>query len=212
MTTLSPTPRSRVHRGKKRAQQDRAALYDVLDSALVCHLAVTVDGLPFVVPTAFGHDQERLYLHGSSGARSLRGSTDLPVCVAVTVLDGVVYARSVFHHSMNYRAAIVHGTGLQLEGDDKLRGLRIISEHTSPGSWDHCRLPNRKELAQTSVLAVDLHEASVKLRAGGPVDDDEDYALPVWAGVLPVRQVFGAPEPDPLLAPGLAVPAHVENR
>lgn len=209
---LSPTERTLLGRHRERAQIERDQLYDVLDSSLVCHLSVVLDGAPFVVPTGFGYDGDTLYVHGSTGAKSLRAGDGMPVCVAVTVLDGVVYARSVFNHSMNYRAAIIHGTARALEGDEKVRGLRVITDHLSPGSWDHARPPTKKELAQTSVLALDLHEASVKLRSGQPSDEPEDVDYPAWAGVLPVRQVFGAPEPDDLVPDGMAVPPHVESR
>ena len=210
MTVLSPTSRSTVRRLRERAQTDRAALYDVLGAALVCHLSVVVDGSPLVLPTAYGFDEDTLYVHGSTGSRSLQ--TAGPVCVAVTVLDGVVYARSVFHHSMNYRSAVVHGHARQLHGEEKLRGLELITEHLAPGSWSHARLPNKKELAQTNVLALDLHEASVKVRRGGPKDDDADLALPVWAGVLPIREAFGIPEPCELLPDGARAPEYVEKR
>jgi nitroimidazol reductase NimA-like FMN-containing flavoprotein (pyridoxamine 5'-phosphate oxidase superfamily) len=209
---LSPTDRSTVRRGRERAQTDRQALYDVLSEALVCHLSVVVDGLPFVIPTGFGHDEGTLYVHGSTGSQSLRGGEGLPVCVAVTLVDGIVYARSVFHHSMNYRAAVIHGVARPLEGDEKTHGLKVITEHLAPGSWEHCRPPTRKELAQTAVLALDLHEASVKLRRGGPKDEDDDLTYPSWAGVLPVRQVFGDPEPCDLLADEVSVPSHVRAR
>jgi len=212
MTQLSPTARTELGRHKERAQSEREALFDVLDSALVCHLSVVLDGAPFVVPTGFGHDRQTLFLHGSTGAQSLRAGDGMPVCVAVTVLDGIIYARSVFNHSMNYRAAVIHGVARSLSGDEKLHGLRMITDHLTPGSWEHARLPNKRELAKTSVLALDLHESSVKLRAGGPEDDEADLDLPVWAGVLPVRQVFGQPQPDELLPAATPVPAHVENR
>lgn len=210
MTVLSPTPRSTVRRGKVRAQSDRSTLYDVLDHALVCHLSVVVAGAPFVVPTVFGYDSDTLYLHGSTGSRSLSAAG--PVCVAVTVVDGVVYARSVFHHSMNYRAAVIHGDARELFGEEKLHGLEVITEHVAPGSWSHARLPTRKELAQTTVLALGLHEASVKLRSGGPIDEESDLDHPSWAGVLPVQQSFGRPEPCTLLPAGSELPAYVENR
>ncbi|WP_073486093.1 pyridoxamine 5'-phosphate oxidase family protein [Streptoalloteichus hindustanus] len=194
---------------------DRSALHDVLDAGLVCHLGVVVDGSPLVLPTGYGRDGDTLYLHGSTGARSLRAAADgVDVCVNVTVLDGVVYARSVFHHSMNYRSAVVHGRAtLVTDDDEKLHGLRVLTEHLAPGSWGHARLPNRKELAATAVLALDLTEAAVKVRTGGPVDDEEDIGtVPAWAGVLPVRQVFGEPEPCHLQPEGTPVPGHVRRR
>ncbi|WP_026425397.1 pyridoxamine 5'-phosphate oxidase family protein [Actinokineospora inagensis] len=208
---LSPTPRSTVKRGAKRAQTDRAALRDVLDNGLICHLSTVVDGTPLVLPTGYGRDGDTLYLHGSTGARSLRAAASgVEVCVAVTLVDGVVYARSVFHHSMNYRSAVVHGTAVQVsEPREKLHGLRVLTEHLAPGSWDYTREPNPKELAATTVLALDLTEAAVKIRTGGPVDDDEDVSADRgWAGVLPLRQVWGAAESFA----DHPVPAHVTAR
>ena len=214
MTTLSPTPRSTVRRGKQRARADRADLYAVLDAALVCHLAVVVDGAPVVLPTCFGRDGDTMYLHGSTGAASLRTAMASPVCVAVTELDGVVYGRSVFHHSVNYRSAVVHGMARTVTGEqERLRGLRAFTEHLAPGSWDYARRPDRRELAQTAVLAIDLAEASVKIRTGPPVDEDTDVAADaVWAGVLPVRRTWGAPRPCPQLGPHLDTPEHVAGR
>jgi uncharacterized protein len=211
MTTrppLSPTPRSTVRRSANRARDDRAALDAVLDTGLVCHLAVVVDGTPRVIPTGYARDGDTLYVHGSTGAASLRAGADVDVCVAVTMLDGIVYARSVFHHSVNYRSAVVHGKAVAVTEDDaKLRALRVLTEHLAPGSWDYTRAPNKKELAQTAVLAIDLTEASVKVRTGGPIDEPEDVlAHTGWAGVLPLRQVWDAPIsaddlPTPIPAP-----------
>jgi uncharacterized protein len=212
-TTLSPTPRSTVRRGAHRARTDRAELYAVLDAGLVCHLGIVLGGAPVVLPTGYGRLGDTLYLHGSTGAASLRAAArDAPVCVTVTLLDGVVHARSVFHFSMNYRSAVVHGVPRHVtDPDERLAGLRAITENIAPGAWDHARPPNRKELAATSVLALDLTEASVKVRTGPPVDDEEDLARPdgPWAGVLPVEQTFGAPVPCPLLPPDVPVPPHV---
>ncbi|CCH34413.1 pyridoxamine 5'-phosphate oxidase family protein [Actinosynnema sp. NPDC047251] len=213
--TLSPTPRSTIKRGSKRAVTEREALHTVLDAGLVCHLAVVVDGAPLVLPTGYGRDGDTLYLHGSTGARSLReAATGVPVCVAVTLLDGVVYARSVFSHSMNYRAAVVHGTAVPVTNPDaKTHALKVLTEHLSPGSWDYARLPTPKELAATSVLALDLGEASVKIRTGPPGDEDADVAADErWAGVLPLRTAWGTPEPDPLLVADRDVPPHVSAR
>jgi nitroimidazol reductase NimA-like FMN-containing flavoprotein (pyridoxamine 5'-phosphate oxidase superfamily) len=211
---LSPTPRSTIQRGKKRAVTDREALAAVLDAGLVCHLSVVVDGSPLVLPTGYGRDGDTLFLHGSSGARSLRTAAESDICVAVTHFDGVVYARSVFHHSVNYRCAIIHGRARVLTDDDeKLYGLKVLTEHLAPGSWEHTRQPNRKELAQTTVLALDLTEASVKIRAGGPGDDEEDVeANTSWAGVLPVVHSWGAPIPSTDLGAGWDTPAHVTER
>jgi uncharacterized protein len=210
---LSPTERSTVRRHAERGRTDRAELHAVLDEALICHLGVIVDGAPVVLPTCFGRVDEVLYLHGSSGARSLRTGASTPVCVTVTLLDGLVYARSVFSHSANYRSAVVHGPARAVtETEEKLIGLRAVVEHTTPGSWLHARQPTKKELASTGVLALDLAEASVKIRSGPPLDEDPDVeAGTAWAGVVPVRTTFGAPEPCPLLPPDTPVPPHVLN-
>jgi uncharacterized protein len=199
---LSPTERTRVRRLPERAGTERQELYDVLDAGRICHLGVLIDGAPRVIPTGYGRDGDTLYLHGSTGARSLRAAEE--VCVTVTHLDGIVLARSVFHHSMNYRSAMIYGRPRPvLDPEEKTDALRAVVEHLAPGRWDTTRRPTRKELAKTAVLALSLEEASVKVRGGPPGDEDEDYALDVWAGVLPVRQVFGDPIPDPLLREGI---------
>ncbi|MFC5995213.1 pyridoxamine 5'-phosphate oxidase family protein [Pseudonocardia hispaniensis] len=212
---LSPTARSTLKRGRRRARIDRADLHAVLDAGLVCHLGVVLRGAPVVLPTGYGRVDDVLYLHGSTGAATLRAAAaGAPVCVTVTLLDGIVYARSVFHHSMNYRSAVVHGTARPVtDRGEQLTGLRAIVEHLAPGSWSHARLPDGKEMAATAVLAVDLAEASVKIRTGPPGDEDRDIADPAyWAGVLPLHTHWGAPEPCPRLAPGTPVPAHVHTR
>ena len=162
-TPLSPTPRSTIGRLSERGRTDRSDLDDVLDAGLICHLALTVRDGPLVVPTGYGRDGDTLYVHGSTGAATLRaGAAGVPVCVAVTLVDGVVYARSVFHHSMNYRSAVVHGTAVPVvEREAKLHALSVITEHLAPGSWDYTRQPSRKDLAATPVLSIDLTEASV---------------------------------------------------
>lgn len=207
---LSPTPRTTVQRNKKRARTERDDLYAVLDAGVICHLGVLVEGTPRVVPTLYGRIDDTLYLHGSTGARSLRAALAADVCVTVTHLDGLVLARSVFHHSVNYRSAMIYGRARLVEDpEEQLAGLRAIVEQIAPGQWDAARRPTRKELAATAVLALSLREASVKARQGPPVDDEEDYELPVWAGVLPRRTGWGAPQPDPALRPGIDVPEHV---
>src|SRR5690242_1281204 len=212
---LSSTARSTIRRGAGRARTDRAELYAVLDAGLVCHLGVVLGDAPVVLPTAYGRVNDTLYLHGSTGAGTLRAAaTGAPVCVTVTHVDGVVYARSVFHHSMNYRSAVVHGRArLVTDHAERLAGLRAVTEHVAPGSWDHARHPTRKELAATAVLALDLAEASVKVRTGPPVDDDDDVdAGGRWAGVVPVRTVVDAPQPCALLPAGTPIPPHVLSR
>ncbi|SOC49151.1 hypothetical protein SAMN05660748_1870 [Blastococcus aggregatus] len=216
---LSPTDRSTVRRGAKRARTDRADLHAVLDAGLVGHLGVVLDGAPVVLPTGYGRRDDTLYLHGSTGAATLRAAaTGGPVCFTVTHLDGVVYARSAFHHSVNYRCAVVHGTARTVEDpQEKLLGLETLTEHLAPGSWTATRPPDRRELAATVVLALDLTEASVKIRTGPPGDDERDVPAagdpdPVWAGVLPISTVLGEPQPCPLLPPGTAAPSRVTGR
>lgn len=216
LAPLSPTARSTVRRGHDRAADDRSELYSLLDSCLVCHLGFVADGAPVVLPTAYGRDGDMLYLHGSTGSASLRRAADgTPVSVAVTRVDGVVYARSVFHHSMNYASAVIHGMAFPVADDGvKLRALRVITEHLAPGSWDAARRPTRKELAATRVLALPLHEASVKRRSGPPREESEDLAdNPAdWAGVLPLHQSWGEPLPCPLLPARTPVPDRVTRR
>jgi nitroimidazol reductase NimA-like FMN-containing flavoprotein (pyridoxamine 5'-phosphate oxidase superfamily) len=195
---------------RERGLSDRAALYAVLDEGRICHLGVVIDGSPRVIPTGYGRSGDTLYIHGSSGASSLMAGPSQEICITVTHLDGVVLARSLFHHSINYRSAIIYGTPrLLTDEDEKLAGLHAIVERLAPGQWDIARKPTPKEMAATTVLSVSLEEASVKVRQGPPGDDDEDYALDIWAGVLPVHQVFGEPVPDPKLRPGIPVPPHL---
>jgi uncharacterized protein len=210
--TLSPTPRSTIRRGAARARRDRTDLHRVLDAGTVCHLGVVHDCAPVVLPTAYGRLDDVLYLHGSTGAASLRAAgAGAPVCVTVTLVDGIVHARSVFHFSMNYRSAVVHGTARTVtDPEERLAGLRAVTEHLVPGAWEHARGPSRKELAATAVLALDLAEASVKIRTGPPADDAEDIAAGGrWAGVLPLVTVRGAPEPCPTLPAGSPLPPHL---
>jgi hypothetical protein len=194
---------------------DRAALHAILDEGLVCHLGFATDAGPVVIPTGYGRDGDTLYLHGSTGSASLRAASDeAQVCVTVTLLDGIVYARSAFHHSANYRSAVVHGQARPVLDDTRKRhGLRVITEHLAPGSWDYTRQPTRKELAATSVVALELTEAAVKTRSGGPVDDAEDVAAHQgWAGVLPLRQLWGEPRPAGDLPAAVVAPPHVLGR
>jgi nitroimidazol reductase NimA-like FMN-containing flavoprotein (pyridoxamine 5'-phosphate oxidase superfamily) len=216
---LSPTPRSTPRREKERAQADRATLYDVLDASLVCHLAVVVDGVPMALPTVFGVDLEgpdeggTLYLHGSVASRSLVQGPAQDLSVTMTVLDGIVLARSGFMHSMNYRSAVVVGRPrVVTEAEERAHALDLIVDHAAPGRAATLRRPTRKELAATAVLALPLHEASVKRRSGDPEDDDADVeAGGVWAGVLPLRLTGG----DPVTGADVVdvpVPEHVLTR
>lgn len=213
LAPLSPTPRSTVRRGANRARTDRDDLHAVLDAGYVCHLGVLLGGAPVVLPTAYGRVDDVLYLHGSTGSASIRAAaTGSPVSVAVTLLDGVVHARSVFHFSMNYRSAVVHGTArLVADPDERLVGLRAVTEQIAPGAWDYARSPSRKELAATAVLALDLTEASVKIRIGPPVDDEGDVrdSPEVWAGVVPLQMTAGEPQACPTVPPGTETPRHI---
>jgi nitroimidazol reductase NimA-like FMN-containing flavoprotein (pyridoxamine 5'-phosphate oxidase superfamily) len=207
---LSPTPRTTVHRLRERARLDRADLDAVLAAGLVCHLGVIIDGSPVVLPTGYGRIGDTLYLHGSSGSRSLRAAEGQQLCVTITLLDGLVCARAVFHNSMNYRSAVIFGTGRPVtDPDEKLAALEAVTNQLLPGRWQHARKPTRKELAATSVLALSLDEASVKVRTGPPKDDDEDYASNAWAGVIPAELTFGRPEPDPALTENTPIPKHI---
>jgi uncharacterized protein len=207
---LSTTNRTTLHRLSERGRTDRTDLYAVLDAGLVCHLGVIVDGYPVVLPTGYGRVGDTLYLHGSSANHALRAAAGQEICVTVTHLDGLVCARSVFNHSMNYRSATIFGAA-QLVTDEsrRLEALQAVTEQLVPGQWGHARQPTRKELAATAVLELPLAEASVKVRTGPPHDEPEDYDTDTWAGVLPAQLVFGAAEPDPDLRPGVSVPDHI---
>lgn len=212
-TPLSSTPRTTLRRHRERAQADRAALYEVLDAGLVCHLGVVADGDPVVLPTAYGRKGDTLYLHGSSANGAFLAADGKRVCVTVTHLDGLVAARSVFSHSVNYRSAVIFGTAAIVSGaDERWQALRLITDHLIPGRWAAARQPTGREMAATAVLSLPLAEASVKVRAGMPADEDEDYDLDVWAGVLPIAVTFGAPLPDPRLRPQIPLPAHIRDR
>jgi uncharacterized protein len=204
---------TRLRRLPEQGSHDRADLYAVLDAGFICHLGVVVDGWPMVLPTTYARDGDRLYVHGSVASRSLRSAREAaPMCVTVTHVDGVVIARSVFNHSINYRSAMVYGVPDVLDGDEKLAGLEALVEHIVPGQWDYARRPSEKELRQTTVLALALDTASVKT-SSGPPDDGEgpDGELPVWAGVLPLRIAGAPPVADPALTPGIGLPAHLAD-
>lgn len=216
--TLSPTARSTIRRGKNRAVTDRDALERVLGAGIVCHLAyVADDGTPRVVPTGYGYEGDTMYVHGSTGAASLRAGAGAEVCVNVTLLDGVIYSRAVFHHSVNYRSATIHGVARQVtDADAKLHALRVITEHIAPGAWDHARGPTPQEFAKTAVLALDLTEAAVKIRTGGPGEEPEDLTPDRvganWAGVLPLVRGWGTPQPCEHLPSDVPVPDYVSRR
>ena len=208
---LPVTERTRHRRLREQGSTDRGDLRDILAAGVICHLGVLVDGYPMVVPTVYGLAGDTLYLHGSVASRSLASAPQATVCVTVTHVDGLVLARSVFEHTVNYRSAMIYGTPrLVADREEKLAGLRAMAEHVVPGQWDYARRPSKKELAKTSLLALALDEASVKIRRGPPDDGDSpDAALPVWAGVLPLTAVWQDPEPDPVLPAGILLPPHI---
>jgi hypothetical protein len=203
-----PTSRTTVRRLKKRGAYDRQTVHEILDEGFLCHVGFTVDGQPFVIPTLYARDGETLYFHGSVASRMLRTlSGGVKVCITVTLVDGLVLARSAFHHSINYRSVVALGTARLVEDpQQRMRALALVTDHAVPGRWAEVRGPNRLELKQTSVLALPLEEVSAKIRRGPPVDDEEDYALRIWAGVLPLETRLGAAVDDGRVLPGTRPP------
>jgi nitroimidazol reductase NimA-like FMN-containing flavoprotein (pyridoxamine 5'-phosphate oxidase superfamily) len=211
---LPDTDRTRHRRLREQGSTERGDLDAILSAGVICHLGVVVDGYPMVVPTVYGVSGDTLYLHGSVASRSLVSAPQAAICVTVTHVDGLVLARSVFEHAVNYRSAMIYGTPRVVTSrEEKLAGLRCLAEHIVPGQWDYARRPSKKELAATTLLALPLAEASVKIRTGPPDDGDSpDAALPVWAGVLPLAAAWGTPEPDPVLPPDIPLPPHIAAR
>ncbi|MGA9389821.1 MAG: pyridoxamine 5'-phosphate oxidase family protein [Candidatus Sulfotelmatobacter sp.] len=209
----TPTPRTRVVREANRGVYDREAAYRILDEGFLCHVGFVADGQPFVIPTSYGRKDDSLLIHGSAASRMLRNMKDgVPVCVTVTLLDGLVLARSIFNHSMNYRSVVVLGKASLVENPaEKTEALRRLSEHIIPGRWADSRQPNDRELKATSVLRLPIEEFSAKVRIGGVIDDEEDYSFPTWAGVVPLEVVAGEPIDDQRLAPGCAVPPYAKH-
>jgi nitroimidazol reductase NimA-like FMN-containing flavoprotein (pyridoxamine 5'-phosphate oxidase superfamily) len=206
----APTARTRVVREPHRGIYDRAVAYQILDEGFICHVGFAVDGQPFVIPTAYGRAGDNLYIHGSAASRMLRNlDRGVPACVTVTLLEGLVLARSIFNHSMNYRSVVVLGTAVAVDsGEEKLEALKSLSEHILPGRWAESRQPNEKELKATLVLRLPIEEFSAKVRQGPPIDDEEDYSFPTWAGVIPLDMVARPPINDPRLDPKTPIPAY----
>jgi nitroimidazol reductase NimA-like FMN-containing flavoprotein (pyridoxamine 5'-phosphate oxidase superfamily) len=211
--TQLPTPRTRVVREPHRGVYDRETAYRILDEGFLCHVGFTVDGQPFVIPTSYGRKDASLYIHGSAASRMLRQMKDgVQICVTVTLLEGLVLARSIFNHSMNYRSVVILGKATLVDDPvEKLEALRTLSEHIIPGRWDDVRQPNDRELKATSVLRLMIEEFSAKVRLGPAIDDEEDYSFPTWAGVLPLEMKAGKAIDDERLVTGKKVPAYVRN-
>ncbi len=208
-----PTARTRVVREPQRAVYDRQTIYEILDEGFICHVGFTIDRQPFVIPTSYGRKGDVLYIHGSAASRMLRNASGgIPICVTVTLLDGLVLARSIFNHSMNYRSVVLVGTSVAIEDhEEKLAALRILSDHILPSRWNDARQPNDQELKATTVIRLPIEEFSAKVRQGMPIDDEVDYAFPTWAGIIPLNLVPATPVSDTRLQPGVVVPEYAEK-
>jgi nitroimidazol reductase NimA-like FMN-containing flavoprotein (pyridoxamine 5'-phosphate oxidase superfamily) len=213
MSDFQPTERTQVKRLPKRGKYDRESVHAILDTGFVCHVGFSVDGQPFVIPTNYGRSGDMLYIHGSAASRMLRTlSGGVPVSVTVTHVDGLVLARSAFHHSVNYRSVVILGKArLVEEPAEKMEALRVFTEHVMKGRWNEVRGPNEQEMKATTVLALPIEEVSAKVRTGGPIDDEADYTLPVWAGVLPLETIAKVPIPDPQRKNDPSLPAYIKN-
>lgn len=211
--TLRQTDRTKLKRLPKRGHFDRDTVYGILDEGFICHIGFAPEGQPFVIPTGYARVDDKLYIHGSQASRMLRTlSGGLDACVTVTIIDGLVLARSAFHHSMNYRSVVIFGRADLVEDrEEKIEALLALSEHIIRGRWDEVREPTEEELKMTTVLSLPLVEASAKIRTGPPLDDEEDYAMKVWAGVIPLRLEAGEPIKDPRLPEGIEVPEYARK-
>ncbi len=213
MEEIKPTPRTTVNRMRKRGSYDRELIHAILDRSLVCHVGVVIDGAPRVLPTLHARIDDRVYIHGAASNHMLRTAAEgVEICLTATMIDGLVMARSAFHHSVNYRSAVIFGIATEVtDRERKLAAMRALVEHIAPGRWEGTRRPNPKELEATSILELPITEASAKVRTGGPLDDEEDYALPFWAGVIPLRTDALLPIADSRLTPGIAMAPHISE-
>jgi uncharacterized protein len=211
MTEYTRTDRNRIKRLPTRGHYDRETIHHILDEALICHVGFLERKQPYVIPINFARMDDRIILHGAKASRLLKHiEAGHPICVEVTIVDGLVLARSVFHHSLNYRSVVVFGEGRLIEDEqEKLAALQAVTEHLIPGRWQEARLPNRKELNATSVVSINIDEASAKVRVGPPVDEDDDYVLPVWAGILPLQEIPLTPIRDELQSENIPLPTYV---
>jgi nitroimidazol reductase NimA-like FMN-containing flavoprotein (pyridoxamine 5'-phosphate oxidase superfamily) len=212
--SFTPTERTRVRRLPERGHYDRETVYPILDEAFICHIGFVAEGKPVVIPTLFGREGDKFYFHGSAASRMLRNLREgIDCCITITLVDGLVLARSGFHSSMNYRSVVIFGRASEVtDTEAKTHALAIVSEHLLPGRWADVRPPSEQELKGTTVLMLELDEVSAKIRTGGPKDDAEDYDLPVWAGILPLTPTYGTPEPDSARKKDEALPEYVRAR
>ena len=213
MSSYPISQRNKVKRIPKRGHYDQETVHAILDAGFLCHIGFTVKGQPYVIPTSYGREENLLYLHGASTSRMLVNLQEgIPLCLTVTHLDALVLARSAFHHSMNYRSAVVFGTAKLIEDyDEKLHALKVVSDQILPGRWEESRQPIAKEMKATTVLKMEIEQASAKIRTGPPGDDKPDYDLPIWAGVVPYVGKWGEPQADPLLKEGIPLAESVEG-
>ncbi|NNE97544.1 MAG: pyridoxamine 5'-phosphate oxidase family protein [Pyrinomonadaceae bacterium] len=213
MSEFPKTERNQVRRVAKRGKYDRKTIYKILDAGYLCHVGFAVDQQPFVIPTLYARIEDSIIVHGSSISRMLKNlEKGVRVCVTVTLVDGIVLARSAFHHSMNYRSVCVFGTGRLVEDQgEKIDALKAVSDNLLENRWEDSRPPNQKELNVTSVIKIDIEEASAKIREGDPIDDASDYELPIWAGVLPIITEFGEPQADSKLSSDIDLPEYLER-
>jgi len=206
--------RSKIKRIPSRGYYDKKTINQIIDEALYCHVSFVHDNQPYIIPTIHARLNDRIVLHGAKGSRMMKHIAEgNEICIAITHMDGLVLARSVFHHSMNYRSVVIFGKGKLLENKvEKLEALKTITEHLIPGRWEDARKPNKKELNATTVVSIDINEASAKIRTGPPIDDEEDYKLTVWAGVIPISQKFDSPMNDPKLNEDIVLPNYIREK
>jgi uncharacterized protein len=213
MTGFAKTEKNKIKRLPKRGYYDRETIYRILDEALICHVGIVEGGQPYVIPINFARVGDSIVLHGAKASRLLKHvEAGNPVCVEATIVDGLILARSIFHHSLNYRSVVLFGAGrLVVDEHEKLAALEAVSEHLIPGRWKEARLPNTRELNATSVVSIHIDEASAKVRVGPPLDEEEDYALPVWAGILPLQEIPLSPLQDELQSDDVPLPGYIAN-
>ena len=212
MKTYPISNRNRVKRISNNSDYSKETVHAIIDEALFCHLGIIHDGKPVVIPTIHARMSDQIVFHGSNASRLLKISNNNEICVTITLLDGLVMARSLFNSSMNYRSAVIFGKGeIIKDHDERMAAFKSITDHIAPGRWDDARQPNNSELKQTSVVRMPIDEASAKISMGPPDDEDEDYALDYWAGVIPINQTYGEPESDPILQEGITIPDYLKN-